>query len=59
LAAAGTAVQHDGGAEPNSWMVFRRVTEQEFFDRYLLRRCQDDGGDPRCFEGCFSERYGR
>jgi hypothetical protein len=45
--------------EPDSWMVFRRVTEQDFLDRYLLRRCQDDGRDPRCFEGCFSEHYGR
>lgn len=45
--------------EPSSWMVFRRVSEQEFLERYLLRHCQDDGREPRCFEGCTSDDYGR
>jgi hypothetical protein len=45
--------------ETDSWMVFRRVSERDFFERYLLRRCQDDGREPRCYEGCSSEQYGR
>lgn len=43
----------------NDWVVYRRVSEADFYGKYMIRVCQDRGKDPRCYEGCFSRDYGR
>lgn len=60
------ASEQPGWLEPGAdarashhWIVFRRVEREAFLRRYLIRRCQDGGHEPRCQPGCTSEAYGR
>ena len=40
------------------WVVFRRVTEADYYGRYDIRVCQPHDGI-ECHPGCFADNFGR
>jgi len=44
-------------ADSQKWIVFRRITEEEYNTKYMIRVCM--ASDPsQCNAGCFPEQYG-
>ncbi len=41
---------------PDQWIVFRRVSEEDYNNKYMIRVCV--GTDDECHPDCFPEKYG-
>lgn len=42
----------DPGAEPTTWLVYKPVTRDDYYGKYMIRVCQPFD-DHTCHEGCF------
>ena len=40
--------------EPTRWIVYKPVTREEYYGKYMIRICQASG-DSECHEGCFDD----
>lgn len=54
-----SSMQATAPTDPTNWLVLKPVSETDFYGKYMVRICQDYGKEPKCYQGCFSNDYGK